>query len=208
MKRVILLLLILCPLLFSFDYSVKPVEVLPIDSYPSRVSIDDITIAADPYPDDEKSFTVFDVNNLNSRGFFPVHIIIHNNSPYYLKLKTQNVLLETRLEDRLYSTPATMVVEDLIGNRYSDSLSNLRDGDRLSDTVASPLSDFTNKELSSSLIEPGMIQSGFLFFYSEKHKRSFFIGSTLLFPILNEEGTDKTFGPFSIPLDPSLADPE
>jgi hypothetical protein len=208
MKKTILLLFILTPLIMAFDYTVKPVEVLPIDSYPARISADDITVAAVPYPDDKKSSEVFDVDNLNSKGFFPVHIIVRNSSPYYVKLKTQNVSLETRLGDRLYSTPATMVVEALIGNKYADTLSHLKEGDRLSDKVATPLADFTNKELKNSLLDPGSTESGFLFFYSEKSKRSLFIGSTLHVPMLYEEGTDKTFGPFDIALDPSLDLPE
>jgi hypothetical protein len=67
------------------------------------------------------------------------------------------------------------------------------------------LSDFTTKELGNSLIEPDMIESGFLFFYSEKHKRSLFMGSTLLIPNLQEEGTERKFGPFAIELDPALS---
>ena len=206
MKISNLLLLYICisAVLLASDYTVKKVEVLPIESYPARAVVDDITIAANPYPDDEKSATAFDIEHLNSRGYFPVHIIIKNDSAYYLKIRTQVFLLETRLGERLYSTPASLVLEDLIGKKYVDSLSNLSDGDRLSDNVASPLSDFTSKELSNSLIEPGKIHDGFLFFYSEKHKRSLFIGSKIIIPGLREEGTDRSFGPFEIQLDPAL----
>jgi len=200
----LLLPVFLTTVLFAYDYQVKPVEVLPIESYPSRISVDDITIAADPYPNDDKSFTAFDISDLNSHGFFPVHVIIRNDSAYYLKIQTMNILLETRLGNRLYSTPATMVVEDLIGNKYVDSLSQLKDGDTLSEKVASPLSDFTGKELTNSHIAPGTVHNGFLFFFSEKNKRSLFIGSTLHIPNIKEEGTRKSFGPFTIPLDPAL----
>ena len=191
-------------LLFAYDYQVKPVEVLPIESYPARISVDNITIAADPYPTDEKSFTAFDVSDLNSQGYFPVHIVIRNDSAYYLKIQTMNILLETRLGNRLYSTPATILVEDIVGNKFVDSLSQLKDGDTLSEKVASPLSDFTGKELNNSSIGPGTVHDGFLFFFSEKNKRSLFIGSTLHIPSLKEEGTQKSFGPFTIPLDPAL----
>jgi len=200
----ILLPIFLCSSIFASDYTIKSVEVLPIESYPAHITVDEITIAADPYPDDKKSSTAFDVSNLNSRGFFPVHVVIRNSSPYYLKLQPRYILLETRLGQQLYSTPATMVVEDIIGKKYVDSLSHLKDGDTLSKTVASPLSDFTAKELTNSLLDPGMVYDGFLFFFSEKNKRSLFIGSTLIIPNLKEEGTDKVFGPFVIPLDPAL----
>lgn len=191
-------------LLLASDYIPKKVEVLPVESYPARASVKDITIAADPYPDNEKSATAFDCTDLNSRGFFPVHLIIRNNSPYYLKVRTQNIQLETRLGERLYSTPATIVVEEVVGKKFSDSFSGLKDGDTLSDSIASPLSDFTSKALTNGLINPGMTRDGFLFFYTEKNKRSIFMGSTLIIPALREEGTNKVFGPFTIPLDPAL----
>lgn len=207
MKRLkILSPIFLITILFAADYRIKTVEVLPIESYPAQTTVDDITIAADPYPNNEKSFTAFDVPDLNSRGYFPVHIIIKNSSPYYLKIQTLYIQLETRLGNLLYSTPGTTVVEDIIGNKYVDSLSRLKDGDTLSEKVAIPLSDFTGKELTNSLIDPGKVHDGFLFFFTEKNKRSLFIGSTLHIPKLKEEGTNKAFGPFTIQLDPALPD--
>gem|GEM_PF-756221 len=202
----ILFPIFLIRILFASDYTIKTVEVLPIESYPARITVDDITIAADPYPTNEKSFTAFDVPDLNSRGYFPVHIIIKNSTPYYLKIQTLYIQLETRLGNRLYSTPGTVAVEDIIGNRYVDSLSHLKDGDTLSEKVSIPLSDFTGKELTNSLIDPGKVHDGFLFFFSEKNKRSLFIGSALHIPNLKEEGTNKAFGPFTIQLDPALPD--
>jgi hypothetical protein len=186
------------------DYSIKTVEILPVESYPAHVSVDDITIAADPYPNDEKCFKAFDVQKLASRGYFPVNIIIKNSSKYYLKIKTRNITLETRLGLRLYSTPAAMVVEEVIGNKYGDSISTTITGESAFSKIESPLSDFTGKELTNRLIDPQTEYSGFLFFFSEKTKKSIFIGSTLHIPNLEEEGTGKAFGPFTIPLDPAL----
>ena len=204
----ILLPLLFVALLFGSDYLIKSIKILPVESYPAHVSVDDISIAADPYPDDEKCFTAFDVQKLASQGYFPVNIIIRNSSPYYLKIKTRNITLETRLGNQLYSTPAAMVVEEMIGNKYGDSLSTTLSGNPSSAKMASPLSDFTGKELTNRLIEPGTVYSGFLFFFSEKTKRSIFVGSTLHIPNLEEEGTHKAFGPFTIPLDPAVGAPE
>ena len=128
----ILLPLFLVTVLVASDYRIKTVEILPVESYPAHVSVDDITIAADPYPNDEKCSTAFDVKKLASRGFFPVNIVIKNASPYYLKIKTLNITLETRLGQRLYSTPAAMVVEEVIGNKYGDSLSTTMTGESAS----------------------------------------------------------------------------
>lgn len=204
----ILLPICLATVLVASDYRIKTIEILPVESYPAHVSVDDITIAADPYPNDEKCLTAFDVPELASRGYFPVHIVIKNSSPYYLKIKTRNITLETRLGHRLYSTPAAMVVEEVIGNKYGDSLSTTISGEFASEKIASPLSDFTGKELTNRLIDPGTVYSGFLFFFSEKTKRSIFIGSTLHIPNMEEEGTQKPFGPFTIPLDPAVGIPK
>jgi len=203
----ILILLILATQLFGSDYRIKTVEILPIESYPANFSVDDITVAADPYPDDEKCSKAFDVPKLASRGYFPVNIIIRNASPYYLKIKTRNITLETRLGTRLFSTPAAMVVEDVLGKKFGDTFSSVQDGNS-SEIIASPLSDFTGKELTNRLIDPGTVYSGFLFFFSEKTKRSIFVGSTLHIPNLEEEGTQRAFGPFTIPLNPAVDDPK
>ncbi len=203
-----LLPLCLAASLVAADYRIKTVEILPVESYPAHVSVDDITIAADPYPNDEKCSTAFDVSKLASRGYFPVNIIIKNSSPYYLKIKTRNITLETRLGQRLYSTPAAMVVEEVVGKKYGDSLSTTISGEYAAEKIASPLSDFTGKELTNRLIDPGTVYSGFLFFFSEKTKRSIFIGSTLHIPNLEEEGTLKAHGPFTIPMDPALNIPK
>jgi hypothetical protein len=204
----VLMPLILVPILAASEYTIKTVEILPVDSYPAHVSVGAITIAADPYPDDEKCSTAFDVKKLASRGYFPVNIIIRNDSSTYLKIQTRNITLETRLGIQLYSTPAAMVVEEVIGDKYGDSLSTTVSGNILANKIASPLSDFTGKELTNQLIDPGTVYSGFLFFFSEKTKRSIFIGSTLHIPNLEEEGTRKAFGPFTIPLDPALDIPK
>ncbi len=203
----ILIPLFLATLLFGSDYRIKTVEILPIESYPANCTVDDITIAAEPYPDDEKCSKAFDVPKLASRGYFPVNIIIRNSSRYYLKIKTRNITLETRLGNRLFSTPAALVVEDVLGNKFGDTLSSATNGNS-SDIIASPLSDFTGKELTNRLIDPGTVYSGFLFFFSEKTKRSIFVGSTLHIPNLEEEGTQKAFGPFTIPLDPAVDAPK
>jgi len=204
---------ILLPLLFvsgliAADYRIKTVDILPVESYPAHVSVGDITIAADPYPNDEKCFQAFDVKKLASRGYFPVNIIIRNSSPYYLKIMTRKITLETRLGNRLYSTPSAMVIEEVLGDKFGDSLSTTITGNSAANKIASPLADFTGKELTNKLIEPGSVYSGFLFFFSEKTKRSIFVGSTLHIPSLEEEGTHKTFGPFTIPLDPAVDTPE
>ena len=172
------------------EYQIKTVKVLPVESYPARTEIEGVTIAANPYASNEKSFTAFDIKNLNSRGYYPVHVIIRNSSKTYLNVRTRNIVLITPSGQHLYSTPATVVVEDVSSSK--------------STKLGSPLSDFTGKELTNRLVDPGTVTDGFLFFFTPAPKSDFFAGTTLYIPKLEEEGTRKGLGPFAIPLDPAL----
>lgn len=201
-----LFLIVLCAAAsVAFDYQTKEVRVQPIEFYPARVDLGGVTIAADPYNSDEKAFTAFDVKNLNTRGYFPVHVIIRNSSQTYFNIRTRNVVLITASGQQLYTTPATVVVEDVIKASLVSKIPKMKSRDMSVSTKAgSPLSDFTNKELTNRAIDPGTVSDGFLFFFTPEPKPGFFVGSTLYIPKLEEEGTRKGLGPFAIPLDPAL----
>jgi hypothetical protein len=177
--------------LLAGDYQIKSVKILPVESYPARTELGGVTIAVDPYPSDEKSYLAFDVKNLNSRGYYPVHLIIRNSSPSFLTIRTRNVVLITSAGQQLYTTPATVLVEDVIKSKPSAK-------------AGSPLSDFTGKELTNRTVDPGKVEDGFLFFFIPTPKKDFFVGSTLYIPKLEEEGTRRPLGPFAIPLNPAL----
>jgi len=179
--------------LTAADYQVKPVKVLPIESYPARVMAGGVTVAADPYPTDEKSFTAFDVKDMNSKGYFPVHIIIQNASQNALSLRTRDIVLVLPGGQVLYTTPATIVVQDIIGGKGTSTRSG------------SPLLDFTGKELTNMVVDPGAVANGFVFFFAQGVKKNLFNGSTLRIPRIEDETTRKDLGPFNIPLDPALA---
>lgn len=184
-------------LLTAADYRIKEVKVLPIESYPARTTVGEVTIAADPYPTNEKSLSAFDIRNLNSRGYFPVHVVIRNSSSDFYTIRTRNILLVTSTGQHLYTTPATILVEDLTGAGLTRDASSSKS--------TSPLVDFTDKELTNRLIEPGAVVDGFLFFFTPEPRKDFFVGSTLYIPKIEQEGTRKPLGPFSIPLDPALS---
>lgn len=173
--------------LFAFEYEIKTVKVLPIESYPARVSVDGVTIAADPYSTDQKSYSAFDIKDLNTRGYHPIHLVIRNDSEKFLSLRTRNVLLITSEGAQLYSTPATVLVEDVVKS-----------------APQRPFSDFSSKELVQLTVEPGATVDGFLFFYASDSEKNLFAGSTLFIPKLEEEGTRRPVGPFSISLDPAM----
>jgi hypothetical protein len=190
-------------LLLAAVYQIKTVKVLPIESYPARISKGGVAIAADPYSTDEKSFSAFDVKDLNSRGYFPIHIVIKNDSRMSLTFHSLQVTLITADGRQLFTTPASVLVEDVF---KSGKLKKTKSGKKSAAAqTGSPLSDFTTKEITNKNIDPGSISDGFLFFFDTTSKQNLFKESSLLIPNLEEEGTRKTLGPFSIPLGPAFS---
>ncbi len=193
--------LILAVAAFAADYVIKTVQVLPIDSYPSRQTVGAVTIAADPYATNEKSYTAFDVKDLNSRGYFPLHVIIQNSSPNFVTIHVRNIQLKTAGGEQLYTTSATIVVQDVIKAGFVSRLPKMKSHDQtISTKTGSPLLDFTGKELTNRQIDPGSVSDGFLFFYTTEPKKNLFAGSTLMIPELIDEGSHRPVGSFSIPL--------
>lgn len=205
----IMLIMNTLPLLWALlvaplaDYQIRNVTVLPIDSYPARVTLGGVTIAVDPYSTDEKSSTAFDVKNMNSRGYFPLHVIIRNASSDYLSLKTRNIVLLTGSGQQLYTTPATIVVEDVIkeGAAFATPKTKKTNNAAASANMGSPLADFAGKELINRMLEPNSVSDGFLFFFTNQAKRDLFAGSKLVIPELLNEGIKKPLGPFTIPVE-------
>lgn len=194
--------------LSAAQYRMKTVKILPIESYPARATAQGITVAADPYDTDRKSYRAFDVRKLNSRGYFPIHIIVENNTQDFIKVQARNIILVTASGQHLYTTPTTIIVEDIAKAGSAGRTSQTRGGSTAtSGTEGSPQSDFASKELTNLLVDPGTVSGGFLFFFTDKPEENLFAGSTLYIPKLESEGGKRTFGPFSIPLDAALSPP-
>ncbi len=194
LKRIFMLLPLLTGMFaWSADYQIKTVTLRAIESYPARATVNGITVAADPYSTDEKSFSAFDVKDLNTRGYFPLHVIIRNSTQDFLSIKTRNIVLVTATGQELYTTSATVLVGDIFKGGQATSMKK-----------GSPLVDFTEKELSSRQITPEKVVNGFLFFFTSEPKKNLFLGSTLRIPEIIDDDTRKSIGPFLIPLDPGL----
>lgn len=173
------------------DYVAKTVKVQPINTYPARITVGDVTVAVDPYATDEKSYTAFDYRNLNTRGYHPVHLIIQNSTPDYVTVRTRNIVLVNAGGTELYATSAAVVVNDV----FKGNLSYKR---------GSPFSDFSAKELSGGRVDPNGVIDGFLFFYIPQAKGVALAGSKIVIPEVLNDSTRKPIGPFEIPLDPGI----
>jgi hypothetical protein len=193
----VVLLLVFWP---AADYVIKTVTLKPLESYPAQLELGGITVAVDPYDSDEKSFSAFDIRDLNSRGYFPVHVLLKNGTSDYLSLSTRNITLETAAGQSLYTTSATIVVEDVVKAGFLTKLPKMKSRDPATSTqTGSPLLDFTSKELTNRNIAPGALVHGFLFFFSAG-KVNVLQGASLKIPSILDEGSRKPVGPFVIPL--------
>jgi hypothetical protein len=175
------------------QYRAKNIQVLPLESYPAQTVVGGITVAVDPYPNDAKSSTAFDVKDLNTRGYYPVHIIVKNGTESFVTVKTRNVVLVTASGQELYTLPASTLVEDVFKGKEATSMK-----------AGSPLLDFTEKQLTNRQLSPGRTSDGFVFFYWQDAKKELFAGSTLRIPEITDDDARKKIGPFLIPIDPAL----
>ncbi len=191
---------------FAADYIIKPVKVLPVESYPAREILGGVTVAADPYEKDEKSFTAFDIKDLNTRGYHPVHVVIQNGASVYVDLRTRNIVLVTGDGSTLYATSAALLVEDVFKGEFGDrSLKTRTENRGPSGKTGSPFIDFTTKELANRQLAPGEGTAGFLFFYIPGSKGVALAGAKLVVPDVIDVSTRKPIGPFTIPLNPALS---
>jgi hypothetical protein len=160
-----------------------------------------ITVAADPYFSDTKAYKAFDERKLNSKGYFPVHVIIHNSTSNEISLRTLAIVLIGDGEKQFYTTPAAVLVEDVFDTNWQKKQpeTRYREGPgRIK--IGSPLVDFTTKELTNQSIAPGSVASGFLYFFLGKVEADLLQSFSLSIPEFIEERSQEKLGPFSIPL--------
>src|SRR5512138_782026 len=105
-KPVILLLSIVS--VFGADKE-KKFEPGPIDSYPGRLTIQKVTIAADPLDSEEKTRQAFGKLNPNQYGVLPVLLIVKNDGGETISLETMRIEYILPSRQRIDATPATDV---------------------------------------------------------------------------------------------------
>jgi hypothetical protein len=177
-KQLVLLLSFVClamPSMFAprtllTKYKKIEVKINPPSSYPSHQTQEELTIAVDPYWDEEKISRVFQWKDLRSRGILPVQVIVENGSAHPMVINGRTVQL---LDSHHGSVPA-MTAEEVLSILYART-------PRQSPPVnlpfpipkkSSPSSrawqemedDLEQQSLLSCRIEPRQIRAGFVFF--------------------------------------------
>src|SRR5437773_11461533 len=75
------ILLVLVPLVLA-GYKARPWSIRPLESYPSRLTSEGVTIAVEPLFLDSLAAKVFDKNDMVTRGIMPVAILIFNENDF------------------------------------------------------------------------------------------------------------------------------
>lgn len=178
-KRLVFLLSLFCLTLPSLldpssmlaKYKKIEVKINPPNFYPSHLSQEELTIAADPYWDEEKIGQVFDLKDLLTRGILPIHVIIENGSAHPIAVNERAI----QLLDRHRGVFEAMTTGEVLSVLFARS-------PRQSPPVNLPIPlpkktgpspgahqeielDLEQNSLHSSPIESGQTRGGFVFFH-------------------------------------------
>ncbi|MCS6952267.1 MAG: hypothetical protein NZM33_05340 [Bryobacteraceae bacterium] len=87
----------------------KRFQAGPASAYPTRQTIQELTIAADPFATEAKTRQAFGKLNPNRYGVLPVLVVMENAGPEALSLETVRVYYITAEGQKIEATPASEV---------------------------------------------------------------------------------------------------
>jgi hypothetical protein len=160
-----LLILVAVPAAYA-AYKARPWTPRAVDTYPSRLASEGVTIAADPLFTDALAGKVFDKGDVVSRGILPVAVIISNNNDFLIEVEGGAIELILG-EEQLTTLEPERVVQRL----FSES----REPSPIRNPIPIPvprntrqqnkdaLTDFNYKFLRTRRVEPHATAGGFLY---------------------------------------------
>lgn len=170
----------------------------PISSFPSRQTIDKVTVAARPFLRHTDLSAAFGKLDPNDYGVLPVLVVIANGSDQTLSFDSLRAELLTADRRRLEATPAADV-RFVYGTPKPGASPVPIPGrsPRLSGTK-SPLGawEIEGRAFSARMLPPGESASGFFYFQTR-----FRGGSTLYLTGLRQAGSGKELFYFELPLE-------
>jgi hypothetical protein len=194
-KPVILLLSIVS--VFGADKE-KRFEPGPIDSYPGRLTIQKLTIAADPFGSEEKTRQAFGKLNPNQYGVLPVLLVMKNDGGETISLETMRIEYIQPSRQRIEATPAADVRRIGGGQKpkiYPGPLPTPtpRLGGKKNPLTAE---EIEGRAFAARMLPPGESASGFVYFQASHRP-----GSVLYITGVREAATRRELFYFEIPLD-------
>jgi len=170
----------------------------PAASYPTRQTIEKVTIAAIPYTSEEQVHSAFGKLDPNKYGILPLLIVIHNESDQTLRLDDLKLEYITPSRTHIDPTPAKDVPY-VSGNIRQPKIENspLPTGSPRVSRKKNPLAggQIDVRAFSARMLPAGEQASGFFYFQTLNR-----LGAKLYLTGIREAGSGKELFYFEIPL--------
>jgi hypothetical protein len=148
------------------------------DTYPSSLTSEGVTIAAEPLFTDELAARVFDKKDIVTRGIMPLAIVIFNDNDYPIEVDGLSIEL-IRDDDHIRTLTPTEAVNRLFSKDKSRINPSIPQGSN-----QEALKDFGDKFLMDKVVAPHSKGGGFLYMkiYNPKDLAAYLSTTTVYIP--------------------------
>lgn len=199
----LLILLSLAGLSTFASYKARPWSIRPVESYPCKLTSEGITIAIDALYQDPMAASVFDKNDIVTRGIMPLGIVIFNENDFPVSVEggTVEVLWEN---ERIHSLQPAEVVQRLFKTGSRLIFSRPQSGPQLPKVDTSALEDFEHKFINRKYVPAHDKGGGFIYLNvrDPKNIREYFANARVYIPDVTREDTGGKMIYFEIELRP------
>jgi hypothetical protein len=188
-------------------YKARRWEPGPVDSYPSRLESEGVTIAVQPLYTDELAGQAFDKGDMVTRGIMPVAIIVFNGNDFPVAVESEGIELITGSDHLRSMRPGEAV--SLLFQKGTRNIWIPQPVPKLpsqSTPNKDASEDFDSKFLDTRVAPAKGVAFGFLYFrmLSSNALGSFLRQSRLLIPQIYRQDTGQRLLFFEVELEPSI----
>lgn len=154
------------------SYKYGKIDVLQPEKYPNHTAVSGISLAADPYDSVEKAKAGFYVD-VNSKRYYPVHLIFSNDSNERVMLEREKIQLIDGDGNQIAKVRSTVMADECEHNKMAYALLGFGIFSYMSadDANKKMAADWRDKELVEQvIIAPGKKANGFLYFRIPERK--------------------------------------
>lgn len=179
------------------DKKDAPFRPEPADAFVTKQTIQDLTIAVQPFDDPDEAKTAFGKLNPYEHGVLPVLVVMKNNGKSTVRFDKMQVMYVAPRGRKVDATPAADVLYLKAGGRPKVSNSPIPTGGPRIKISKNPLKNdvIIERGFSAKMLPPGDAAHGF-FYFQTGHSR----GTSLYISGVTEAGSGKELFFFEIPL--------
>ena len=180
------------------DKKDAPFRPEPADAFVTKQTIQELTIAVQPFDDPEEAKKAFGKLNPYEHGVLPVLVVMKNNGKATVRFDNMQVMYVAPRGRKVDATPAADVLYLKAGGRPKVSNSPIPTGVPRIKISKNPLKNdvIIERAFSAKMLPPGDAAHGF-FYFQTGHSR----GTSLYVSGVTEAGSGKELFFFEIPLD-------